>query len=163
MNQNLHPKGFTLIETLIYIGLLGLIMGASIVTVYELLSGGAKLEAKTVVHSEANFVLRKINWAFSSASYASVINPKFLQIYRYDGTEVDFCLDSSNPSKKIIKIRRGAVGPLVCTDVAFVPITTSNVLVNDLTFSQISANPIGIKTDIDVNGFNFTLSKYIRK
>ncbi|MDP1689246.1 MAG: prepilin-type N-terminal cleavage/methylation domain-containing protein [bacterium] len=156
-------KGFTLIETIIYIALLGLIMGGTLTAVFQLLESGVSLNYKTVVHSEVNFVLRKINWAFSNASYATRINPQFLQIYRYDGTEIDFCLDSSNPSKKIIKIRRGVVGPLVCTDVAFVPLTTSNVLVNDLTFSQISAHPIGIKTDIDVNGFNFTLSKYIRK
>ncbi len=161
---NLNNKnGFTLIETIIYTGLLGLIIGAMLPTVFELLQGGAKLNAKTVIQSEANFVLRKINLAFSGASNVVIINSNFLRISRYDGVQVDFCLDSSNPLKKAIKIRRGVFGASLCSDSSFLPITTQNVFVNDLLFVQVGVDPIGIKSSIDISGHDFEITKYVRK
>lgn len=158
-----NKNGFTLIETIIYIALLGFIMGGTLTVVYQLLESGGSLNHKTVVQNEANFVLRKFNWAFSGASDFSIPSSDFIKITRYDGVEVDFCLDGTVPSAKVIKIRRGRIGSFACVDATFVPISTQNILVNSFVFAQIGSNPKGVTLSLDINGKNFTATKYLRK
>ena len=161
--------GFTLIETLVYIALFGLIMGGVLMTVFQLLESSVALSGKTYVEGEANFVLRKISWALSSASSTVPSLPadpvSTLTVIRYDNIQVDICLDNSNPSKKVIKMREVNIGMPVpdCTDSSFLPLTTENVIVNNLQFQSIGSNPPGIAATTTLNGINFAISKYLRQ
>lgn len=158
-----NSAGFTLIEAVVYIALLGLIMGGTLMTVYQLLQGGANINSKTSIHDEANFVLRKISWALSHASSASLPSSVALRVVKYDGTQVDICLDSSDPLKKMIKMREGNVGIFVCTDSSFLPLTTDNVIVNNLQFQSIGSNSLGVGVTITINGIDFVITKYLRE
>lgn len=146
-------KGFTLIETLIYIGLFTILMGAGFYTAFALIQSGQQLDTKTVTNSELDFVLRKIDWAISgintintpSSGYSST-----LSVTKYDGTTIQL---RQNGEK--IEIKEGSS--------SFLPITTDNVKVASLSFQYISGNPAGIIATTTINGITATTSKYIRK
>ena len=59
-------RGFTLIETVLYIGLMGILMTGTLLIVYQLLQSSSHTNAKTTLQNEGTFVLRKLDWAFST-------------------------------------------------------------------------------------------------
>lgn len=54
-------KGFTLIEALIYIGLLGIMIGGGVVGVYNILEGSGRTREAMYREQDAYFITRKIN------------------------------------------------------------------------------------------------------
>ena len=65
-------SGFTLIEVLVYSALLGLIMTAMLGSVYMIIQAYNKTGSTVIVNDEANFILRKMNWALSCATSVTV-------------------------------------------------------------------------------------------
>ena len=143
-------RGFTLIETIVYIALLGLLMAGVLGSVYQLLEGGASLNTKTTVQDEGNFVLRKIDWALTGALTVFIPNASELSITKYDGTTVD------------IQLSAGAV-LMQANGTALLPITTGNVVVSNVQFQLIGSNPLGVIATTTINGIDFVTKKYIRK
>src|SRR3989338_6879023 len=58
-----RTRGFTLLETVIYIALLTLIMGGTLAATYELLSGQSRASGHNTTQEEGGFVLGKFAWA----------------------------------------------------------------------------------------------------
>src|SRR3989344_9080192 len=153
-----HKKGFTLIETIIYIALLGVIMSGALVTSYQLIESSSSAETKTTIQGEINFVLRKIDWALTGlqtittpvAGYSDT-----LAVTKYDGTNIAIRLASGK-----IEISESGVGG------TYLPLTTDNVTVCILQFLYIppsSAGPAGITASTTINGFVASTTKYLRK
>ena len=65
-------RGFTLIETLVYLALFGLIMGGMVAAAYVLFESSDRNQTKAMLQEEQNFVMGKIIWALNAASGASV-------------------------------------------------------------------------------------------
>lgn len=149
MNMN-ASKGFTLIETIVYIGLFSVIMTTGLLTVNQLLQSGAQTSGKATIQSEENFVLRKIAWALSGASSVSAPSPSALTVTRYDGNTVDFRLRGT-----AIEMRESAIGT------TYLPITTGNVHVTALDFVILS--PAGITASLTIDGFDASMTRYIRQ
>ena len=149
-------RGFTLVETLVYIALLGLIMGGVLMASYNLLEGAGKVSSSAMIQEEGNFVLRKINWALTNVQ--SINNPlsgyaNSLSITKFDGTQIDIRLNTTNRS---IEMRQVGVSQFAST-------TTSNVQVSALQFHHISGIPAGIEASTTINGTVFYIKKYLRK
>ncbi len=66
-------KGFTLIETLLYIVLFSFIMTSGIYAAYQLIDSSHDLANKTTAEADADFLLRKIDWALNG--YTSIVQP----------------------------------------------------------------------------------------
>ncbi len=77
-------KGFTLLETLIYIALFGVLMSGALVTVYELLISSERTSSSVATITEGEFINRKLSWALSGAYAVSVPNAYTLIITRSD-------------------------------------------------------------------------------
>jgi len=145
-------NGFTLIEALVYIALLGLIMTGAVAVAYQLVDSSAAVNIKNTAGEEGNFVLRKLDWALSSASALDTSVTNQLTVSRYDGTTV------------IIKLS-GTEIEMKETGGTFLPITTGNVTVSDLSFQNIPAvggAPQGVTAATTINGLNFVMTRYIR-
>ncbi len=72
MPKNIASQsGFTLIEVILYVGLLGLVMGAVLVGTYNLIESTDKTQTKSYVQSEAGFILAKIDYAMNGATAIS--------------------------------------------------------------------------------------------
>lgn len=150
-------KGFTLIETLVYIALLGLLMTGAVMTSYQLLQGSITTSTKTTVQDEGDFVLRKVKWALSNASSASGSGSN-LTVTRYDGDSVSFRLNGTS-----IEVRETSPA------ISYTPITTSNVSVTSLVFVVSAGSPKSVTVTATMKTANgtdtplpFSFTRYIR-
>ena len=66
-------RAFTLIETIVYLALFGLLMTGVILTAYNLFEGAARSQTEAMVTDEGNFLIGKITWALSGTQ--SINNP----------------------------------------------------------------------------------------
>ena len=64
MKQN----GFTLIETIIYIALFGILMTSALVAVYELLGSGEINKTSLIIQTEETFINSKLRWAITGST-----------------------------------------------------------------------------------------------
>lgn len=65
MKNKKHDRGFTIIETMIYIGIFALVMTGALVSVYAILGSQARNQAKAMVAEEGAFLLGKIDWTLT--------------------------------------------------------------------------------------------------
>lgn len=63
--------GFTLIETIIYVALFGLMMGGGLLAVYSILEGSGKTREAMYREQEAYFIARKIDAVLSETTFIS--------------------------------------------------------------------------------------------
>lgn len=61
-------SGFTLIETIIYIAILGVLLGSVLGIYYGFADSQADNLIRALVQSEANFAMRKISWGMTGAA-----------------------------------------------------------------------------------------------
>lgn len=160
-------RGFTLIEAIIYIALLGIVMTGAVAASYQILTGANGLNATNTVGEEGNFVLRKLEWAMSSAQ--SITTPgvdgwgSALHIVRYSGLApdvIDICIKNQT-----IWIREDTWGG-VCGDNTYQFLTTSNVKVGSLGFHHIpstGSGPEGLEASTTIQNLTFSTTKYLRK
>jgi prepilin-type N-terminal cleavage/methylation domain-containing protein len=85
-----HTKGFTLIETLVYLALFAIIMGGIVSAAYSLFESGGRNQSKAMMQEEKNFLVAKINSALEGAKTISVpaanTSSSTLTVLRYDGS-----------------------------------------------------------------------------
>ena len=174
MNKNNLQKntGFTLIETVIYIGLFAILMGGALTSVYAVIEGNNRNQNKAMVQEEGAFILGKIDWALTGVSSVSVDNTgKILTI-----TKSNF---PNNPI--IIRVDEGLGDILIKRGIALEQgLNNSNVKIEcppEKCFNRILANgdginPENISVDIIVNSRTvdgltysqeFSTVKFIRK
>ncbi|KKW23866.1 MAG: hypothetical protein UY70_C0021G0010 [Candidatus Kaiserbacteria bacterium GW2011_GWB1_52_6] len=152
-------RGFTLIETIVYVALFGVLMAGILPAVYSVLQGGAQINRRATVQDEENFVFRKIGWALSSIDPAQTYSPASgssaaLSLTRYDGIHVAMRLSGTT-------VQLSEDG-----GVTYYPITTPNVQVSDLTFTYLSPSgngPAGMRASMTINGESASTTRYIRK
>ena len=87
-------KGFTLIETIIYLALFSVLMTGALVAAYNLMEGGKRMQTRAMLQEEGHFLLGKIEWSMFGAS--SIDEPganafgTTLRVTKFDGTTVTF-------------------------------------------------------------------------
>ncbi len=67
-----NQKGFTLIETILYLALYGIIIGGILISVYLILESSRENDMKAMVEQEGAYILSKVDWALAGATSASV-------------------------------------------------------------------------------------------
>jgi prepilin-type N-terminal cleavage/methylation domain-containing protein len=65
MINNRDQKGFTLIETMMYLALFGLLIGGAVAASYNVIESSNRSSTKSMLIEEGNFLVAKINWALS--------------------------------------------------------------------------------------------------
>ena len=68
MNKTHFKKGFTLIETIIYITITGFMISFLVSAAYQLIGSSENISLGVIRNEEANFIIRKIGWAMAGAS-----------------------------------------------------------------------------------------------
>src|SRR3989344_507735 len=157
-NKFKKNHGFTLIEVLVYSVLLAFIMTGVMGAVYMIVQGFNRSSATVTADDEANFILRKLNWAMSCATSVTLpargATTNTLRVWRNNIAPGDNPLFFDlNSATSTIRIRRGA-GAL--TDL-------NSLQAASLSFQRTpSAQPDKIKAIFYIDGRQFETSKYIR-
>ena len=83
-------RGFTLIDTLVYLALFTMVVGGLIVSAYSFFESSGRNISKSVLQNEQNFLLAKINWTLNNVQTISApaINASgsTLTVSTYSGT-----------------------------------------------------------------------------
>lgn len=155
-------RGFTLIETIIYLALFTIIVGGGMVATYQVIEGTVASYNYLVLQEEANFLFRKINWALTGSTVITVNSSALIVSKLISGmyTQLTFAPDGT----AITLQRTGAP----------VALNSDSIFVSNLVFSDIpaaGAKPRGITTSFTLttaqNGRvatqSFSTTKYLRK
>jgi prepilin-type N-terminal cleavage/methylation domain-containing protein len=156
----IYKKGFTLMETIIYIALLSIIMSGALITSYQLIDGASSADAKATIQEEGNFVMRKINWALTGLDVTSV--PSIDTTVPCSHTLSVNKIVSSTVYPVNIHLSSGQI-EIKENGGSYLPITTVNASTTCLKFGLTGTNPQGITATTTINGIDFAITKYIRK
>jgi type II secretory pathway pseudopilin PulG len=151
-----NGAGFTLIEVLVYIGLLSIIITGSLSTAYYVLNSSRRLNSAISKNEEINFVFQKLAWALSGASNIN------LPLEGQSGTLLSVNKNgfADNPlifslSSGKLYLQEGSNPPL--------PLNTSILDVQNFMVQNVK-NPAGweINVDLTINHENFKVSRYLK-
>jgi type II secretory pathway pseudopilin PulG len=156
--MSVHTRsGFTLIETLVYMGLLAFIMGSMLIVVYQIIESNSKSQVKIDVREEGNFLMEKLEGGMNGASLINVIGVNTLSIIRPSGN-ITFTF-----SGQALNIKRGS-GTMVALNSANIVLSSSSFKYMHSTTStapdEVTAN-FTLTEQTYAQDFSFT--KYIRK
>ena len=156
-----QKNGFILIETVLYIGLLSMLVGGLLLASYNVMDSSDATRKRIIVNNESNFILKKINWAITSVDVihipASGATATSLSISKVglpaSENPVIFQLNAS-----ILEMKRG-MNPSV-------RLNSENVSIADLAFyhvPSIGLRPAAIEVSFLANNIPFQMKKYLRK
>ena len=96
----MRSRGFTLIETIVYIALFAILMTGIISSIYMLFESGNRNESKAMLQEEKAYLVGKINNALSGmqtiTSPAVNSSGTSLSLTKYDGTNISMGLSGTN-------------------------------------------------------------------
>ena len=155
----MRNKGFTLIETIIYIALLTLFIGSGVTTAFYLTDSAEKGKADINASADAEFLLQKISWVLNDVQ--SITTPTSgataatLSVNKTGSGTNPFVVDLASGRARLA---RGSATP--------VELTGDRVTIANLSFIHIAAvvpKPAGIQVSFMVNNKSFSMTKYLRK
>lgn len=140
----LHNKnGFTLIETILYVGLFGIMFSGIFVSMYPFFTGAERLSHNITNEGESSFILAKIRYTLNNtitSSLGVIRTPSEGEtsetlVLEHDGQiQYVFALDTENTF---------CTPPLICSQVTLkehekepLPLNASRVAVDSLTFTH---------------------------
>ncbi len=91
----MNQRGFTLIESIVYLALAGVLLGALLPTAYGLASAMQHDKKAAEALDEALLVDRRLHWALADAAEVSVPSPQRLDVTETDGGFVHFAVADS--------------------------------------------------------------------
>lgn len=153
-------RGFTLVETLVYMGLLSILMASALVTAWQLLESMQADGVRISTQEEGSFVLQKIDRILTSAqsiSQPSSAHPSTTALIVHEG---DF-----NPVTIRLNSASGTIEMRRSDALSFVSLTTPNVSVKDLSFYYIAPSrgmPAGMGLVFTIGKEVFEIEKYIQ-
>lgn len=143
MTTTTHKRagGFTLIETLLYIALFGILMSGMVVAAYQLVSSGSHNQMSALIQEEGTFLSRKINWALTGASAVSVSN---------GGSTLTITRPDLGVQSPLVISDGGGVMTLMRSGSAQMTLNSVSLQVTGLLFTVTPA-AFGRPTEVDVN------------
>ncbi len=147
-------RGFTLIETIVYMSILSFIMTGTVLSMYSLFSG-TESHTQLIASQDAGFfVMRKIESVLENQTTVHI--PSFgyspsLEITTHDNTAIEIRRTGTR-----IEVRRGGVNG------SYVPLTSDQTSVTNLGFRYLPAPAEGIEASTTIDGIVFETRVYER-
>lgn len=137
---NEMQKGFTLVEIILYVGIMAIVFSAIVPFTWSVIENGSKSAVQQEVFDNARFISEKIKFEVLRASGIATVSANSLSLTDFapDTTTV---IDLSGGNVRINKNGGGAVN-----------LNSQNVAVSDLTFTNYSS------TDNRTKNVDFTLT-----
>ncbi|OGM89352.1 hypothetical protein A3J77_02230 [Candidatus Wolfebacteria bacterium RBG_13_41_7] len=152
-------RGFTLIEILIYSALTSIIIGGSLVVVYQIIESSNGIYDKIVIEQEANFLLQKIKWALIGATTINVppvgATSSTLSVNKANFSDNPIIIDLNSNN---LRLKNGLNEQNI--------LNSQNIAVDNVIFEHQAANgnlPEAVKINLIVNSRLFNTTIYLRK
>jgi hypothetical protein len=164
MTRSPYNRGFTLIETVLYLALFGIVIGGAIVGAYSIFESAAHNQTKAMVIEEGSYLTGKIDWLLSNAADVTV-TPTTLLVTKFDGSAATIALSGGNFTLT------GATLPLNNSNITVEALSGTPVFVHTLA-SGSGVNPESVRATFrlsthTLSGFvfsqDFSTAKYLRK
>jgi type II secretory pathway pseudopilin PulG len=126
--MNNMNKGFTLIETLVYLGLFTLMIGGMVSAAYVLFQSSDRNQTTAMMQEEENYIMAKFNSIMNNARAVSVSHGTELTVTAYDGSIREMCLSGVD----IKLLARSGTCP-----VSGVILNNANVTISTLSFVHV--------------------------
>jgi hypothetical protein len=139
-NGHNNYAGFTLLEVLMYIAFFTLLMTSLLGVAYRVLDSAGQISRAVAIGREADFILRKIDWALGSARSFTLLGKDDLSIARFSAPAgVEF-----KASGSYVDLDAGS---------GFMDLNSQNTEVSNLTFAETASpgEPDKIQVDFDIN------------
>ncbi len=152
-----NNAGFTLMETMIYIALFGILMSGAVVGVYNLVLSNDRNILESRIQEEGVFINRKINWALTGATSVSVNGGGDTLTINRPSLGVQSPLKITTTSG-LVYISRGAG--------VSVPISSERFKIHDMNFvytASVNGRPSSIYISFFINDKQFTFRNYLRQ
>jgi len=151
----MNKKGFTLLETVIYIALFSVLMTGVIVAVFNIFASNDRNQISVGIQEEGTFVARKLSWALTSASAVATTSPHTLVITRPD-------LAAQSPltlteSAKRLTLARGTGAGMALTGTRFTVSSTTFLIT-----PAASGIATSVKMTYSINGVPFIYKSYLK-
>lgn len=152
-----NKKGFTLIETIIYVAIFSVIISGAIVGAYNLIEGSRRNTNIAQVEEEGTFLIRKINWALTGATNVSVTNGgATINITRPDlGAQSPLVIKQTGTN---MTITRGTDAEVELNNNRF-HISGTNFVYT----APVSGRPASISTTFKIEEKTFNFRNYLRQ
>lgn len=150
-NSCLRQYGFTFIEAILYIALIGIVMSAIIPFSLNIITGGAKSSIQQEVSSQARFVSEKIKYEIRNADDIDTLNSNFGSNFALNPSHKLSLNYPSPDNPTVISVSSGKVQLKKGSGNA-VDLNSADTKVTDLTFTNNSS------ADNKTKNLTFTLS-----
>ena len=157
MKSPKSQQGFTLIETVIYAGLISIIIGFAVSMISQIIENQSRLRARVEVAEETNFILRKISWALAGVTAInqppSGSSSTILGTTKSNFAENPLVFDLNGGN---IRLSRASGTPAI--------LNSGNILVKKLNFEHTAASgtiPEAVKTTITLESVSASSSETI--
>jgi type II secretory pathway pseudopilin PulG len=163
--------GFTLIETIIYIGVFSFIITSCFISLYSLIQSSNKNQTVAMVQEEGNFLIGKIDYILSQTK--NINSPlsagNILSVDTNNPTINPIIIEINDHN---MTIKKGPNGPLILNNSNILISCPLNGCFNHIDSNEIEFSPESIEANIIINtktldGLPYTQSfetiKYLRK
>ncbi len=163
----MNQRGFTLIETLVYLGLFALLLGGAVVAAYNVVESSGRNLTQAMVQEEGGFLAAKINWAISGATGVNLPllgnTSSELQLSKTSGA-VDIDLDPATNKDMRISVGGGSALTLNNSNVSVTPLQFQHLGAANAAEWVTATFTLSVKTpEGHVIARDFTTTKYLRK
>lgn len=160
-------RGFTLMETVVYLALFSIIIGGSVIGAYGISESAGRNQAKAMLQEEGTFLIGKIDWVLSGVNMVNTPSmgevSSNLSVTKYDNSLISLSLSGTT-----LIIQKGATSS---------PLSNTNVDITGLTFTHTGTSSDSVisegvtavvtMTTRAPNGMtftqNFSTTKFLRK
>lgn len=154
-------RGFTLMETIMYIALFSILMTGAVVAAYNLVEGASRNNAAIEVEEEGTFLDRKINWALTGATAVSASSDgTALTITRPDlGSQSPLVITSDGT---MMSLKRGIRAAVELNNDRFTVTspTSGNIFSVE---PAVNGRPPSVTVSFEIEGMPFFFRTYVRQ
>lgn len=154
-------KGFTLVETIIYIGIVAIIISSFLLASQQIIVSASRTRQQIELTENQKFLIQKINWLLRDIDGVNTpvagASSSILSINKVGFNDNPIVLSLSD---NVVYLTTGS------TTTSTVPLTNSSVMVTSLTFYQLtfassSQNAIRVVADIQNSVASATIDKFV--
>lgn len=152
MTKSQFKKGFTLIETIIYIGIIAIIIGSFLIISEQIIFSSNRTRRQIELTENQKFLIQKINWLLRNVDTVNTPLPNasstILSINKVNFSENPLIL---NLADNVVYLND-------------IPLTNNSVLVTNLTFYQLTLpgqNAIRMTANIQNDVASSTIDRFI--